>query len=362
MPWQVLAEGQMSLGVHYNGWNSNYVQPFNGYEILSPLTLSYQPNPRTKLYAQTEYGTGSYTDSVAGTETVVLTNFSDTVVGGEFNFKSFELPSVINLAVNIPTGDATWETKQIASNIPTEFVDSRYRGRGFGMSLLYGLSFPEDKGEFGMAVGYLLSQSFNPSYGQNFAANNSLKLGDSAFLALNHVQPGGDSAKQIARASVYYSTSTLINGLETFRLGTNFTASYAWSNPKAFSLEFGAQAYLPSSRLDPGGNFVVEAHNSFAPRFLMTTSYAFGDFVIAGRGKYILTNDYTTTDLYYDGGGWLLGIEPSYRVKFDDETALKFSASFDDIYAINLGVDNTGSRANVNFYLWTVGTTYELKL
>lgn len=352
----------MSLGVHYNGWNSNYAQPFNGYEILSPLTLTYQPNQRTKLYAQTEYGTGSYTDSVAGTETVVLTNFSDTVVGGEFNFKSFGLPSVLNLAVNIPTGDATWETKQIASNIPTEFVDSRYRGRGFGMSLLYGLSFPEDKGEFGMAVGYLLSQSFNPSYGLNYAANNSLKLGDSMFLALNHVQPDDNGSRQIARASVYYSTSTLINGTESFRLGTNITGSYAWSNPKAFSLELGAQAYLPSSRLDPSGNFAVEAHNSFAPRFLLTASHAFGDFVIAARGKYILTNDYITTDLYYDGGGWLIGVEPSYRMKFDDDTALKFSASFDDIYAINLGVDNTGSRANVNFYLWTVGTTYELKL
>jgi hypothetical protein len=299
---------------------------------------------------------------MAGTETVVLNDFSDTVVGAEFNFKSFTLPSVLNIAANIPTGDSTWETKQIASNIPTEFVDSRYRGRGFGMSLLYALSFPETSGEFGVAAGYLIAQSFNPSFGLNYAANNSLRLGNAMFLALNHVQPDGGEAGQIVRLSIYYSQPTAINGIDSFQLGTNFTASYTWSNPTDFSLEVGGQAYLPSQRINPSNQLAVESRNSFAPRFYITPSIVLGDLVIAGRAKYILTNDYTTSDLYYDGGGWLLGIEPSYRVKFDNETSLKLSASFDDVYAINSGVDNSGTRANVNFNLWTVGTTYELKI
>ncbi len=356
------AEGQFSLGLNGDGWTSSYGVPFRGYEVFSPMTLSFKLGPDVSLYGQTEYASGSYTDSLNGTETLVLSNISDTVTGGVFRFKLFSLSSLLNVAVNIPTGDTSWETRQIPASIPTEFIDSRYRGRGFGVSSLLGLSLPETSGEYGVAAGYLYSQAFNPSYGLNLNTSSSLKIGDAVFVALNHVQPDGTDRREVARVSAYYSLPTAVNGQNIFQMGTNFNASYAWEDPKAFSLELGAQAYLSSNRLLATGNFGIEDHNSFAPRCYATASYVLGDFALSARAKYILPNDYTTLDLYYDGGGFLAGIEPSYRVHFDDDTSFRISVSFDDVYAINEGIDSLGNRADVDYEMWSLGTTYELKL
>jgi hypothetical protein len=362
-PFSAMAEGELGLGVQGDGWNSNYPTQNNGYDILVPLTLAYKANPNVNLYGQTEFASGSYTDSVSGTETINLNNISDTVVGGEVHFKTGSLPSIVNIGINLPTGDPTWETKEIASSIPTEFVDSRYRGRGLGFSALYGISLPEGKGEYGVAGGFLYSGAFNPSYGLNAGPNNSLNLGDAAFLALNHVQPHSEDENEIVRFSVYQSFPSAQNGQNVFELGTNFNASYNWSNPKAFSFELGAQAYLPSERANNLGYLVQESSNSYCPRFYITPSYAFGDFVVAAEAKYIMQNDYSPGNLYYDGGGWLLSLTPSYRFKLDDASSFKVLASFTDVYALNLGPYNGNvNSANVNFNLWTVSTSYEMKL
>lgn len=365
----VLAEGPFNLSYGLDGdiWTSDYAQPYTGYEAYLPITTSFQIDPQWKVYAQTELAAGSYTDSYAGPETITLANISDTVLGGTYSFKTFGLSSLASLDLNIPTGDPTWESKEYYSEVPTEFVDSHYRGRGFGANVFYGLSLPETKGEYGVAVGYLYSGAFNPSYGLNYSTSTSLSLGNAMFLAFNHIQPDNKDLTEIARFSVYYSENTVVNGQNVFQLGTNFTGSYSWVNPKAFSLDIEAQAYLPSQRLDTTtGVFGTEPHNSYAPRFTVAPSYAWGDFVLAGQIKYIMPNDYTPSDpiygQYYDGGGFLVGIGPSYKIKFDKDTSFKIGLSFDDIYAINFGVDNLGNRTDVNYELWNLTTVYELKI
>ena len=364
-PVSAMAEGELGLGVQGDVWNSNYVQPANGFDILVPLSLSYKVSPVVNLYGQTEFASGSYTDSstVPGTETINLNNISDTVLGGEVHFKSGSLPSIMNIGINLPTGDPTWETKEIASSIPTEFVDSRYRGRGLGLSVLYGISLPEGKGEYGVAGGFLYSGAFNPSYGLTAGPSNALNLGDAVFLALNHVQPHSEDENEIIRLSIYQSFPSAQNGQNVFELGTNFNASYNWSNPNAFSFEVGAQVYLPSERVNGLGYLVKESSNSYAPRFYVTPSYAFGDFVLETQAKYIMQNDYSPGGQYYDGGGWLLSVTPSYRFKLDADTSFKLLASFTDVYALNLGTANgNANAANVNFNLWTISTSYEMKL
>src|SRR5258707_493973 len=138
--------GQLNLGAQFQGWNSNYAPPANisGWEIWAPISMNFKLDSGINVYAQGEFGNEGYTyiDDKGNGGTTYLTAFSDTVVGGEFNFKSFSAPSVLNVGINLPTGDPTWEAKQIGSNIPTQFIDSRYRGRGLGFSAMYGLSFP----------------------------------------------------------------------------------------------------------------------------------------------------------------------------------------------------------------------------
>ncbi|HEY5037445.1 MAG TPA: hypothetical protein VIJ93_00065 [bacterium] len=356
--------GQLNLGVQYDGWNSNYLQPFNGWEVLAPFSLAFDLDKGIGIYAQTEFASGHYTDSLgAATETLNLNSLSDSVIGTEISFKSFSLPSILNIGVNIPTGDSTWEGKQLASNIPTEFVDSRYRGRGFGVSGFYGLSLPAGTGEFGVATGYLYSGAFIPALGLGPASQN-LKMGDSIFLALNHVQPFSSDQNETIRLSAFYFLTTQQGGQNSIQMGPNINASYSWSNPSALSFEVGAQAYLPGQRVDNNGNFGPEPHYSYGPRFYVSPSYAFGDFTLGGMVKYVMPNGYAVTDAFYAAcyPGFLFGLDPSYRLKLDSDSALKFTASYDYIIAQNAGVDNTGALTNVIYGYWTFGTSYEIKL
>ncbi len=357
---QTVCAGQLSLGGEFVGWSANYQAPANdsGYEWWAPLSVNFKLDPDFSVYGQTEFGSGSYTDPISGTAN--LTDFSDTVIGGELHFQSFALPSMLSIGLNLPTGDPTWETKQITASIPTELVDSRYRGRGFGTSAFYGLSFPSGGGEFGAAAGYMYAGAFNPSYGG--APINNLKIGDSAFLALNHVQPSTGNQSEIIRLSAYYSLPSQNAGQNLYQLGANFNASYSWSNPSALSFEVGAQYWMAGQIAGSTGNWTPESNAYFGPRLYFDPSYSFGDFNVAGRLKYVLANGNSQGSPYYDGGGFLGGIEPSYKLGLDASSDIKVYGSFDYVAWLNGAFDINNNRTNVIYNLWTFGATYEVKL
>ncbi len=358
------ADGQLSLGATYDGWNTNYAAPAqdNGYEGLIPVAVSYRFVPELNIYSQGEFMIASDTSTSGGSNTnYTLSNFSDTVLGVELNFETFSLKSIFNAAVNIPTGNTSWNTSEQSSVPPTQFIDSRYSGRGLGASGFYGVSLPDGRGEFSAGIGYLYAGAFNPSYG-NVTTVNSLSLGSSVFFALNRVMPFQKDENEIIRFSVYQSFPTVENGQNYYQLGTNFNGSYNWSNPKALSFEVGAQYYLPSSWANSNGQLVTESLNSNGPRIYADSTYAFGDFSLMGIVKYIFQNNYSPGDAYYNGGGFLVGFEPNYRLGIDEGSALKFSAGLDAVYANNYGVDVNGNLTNVDFLFWTVTTAYEMKL
>jgi hypothetical protein len=353
--------GTIDVGAKYVGWQSNSPLPDNGWEVLTPLTLSAVPWSGGRVYAQTEFAAGNYTDSVAGTETLTLRNFSDTVVGLEANFKNFSVPSLLNIAVNIPTGNPAWETQQSRSMIPTEFIDSDYRGRGFGMSLLYGLSLPAGGQQFGIAAGYMYTGAFNPYYGQPGFQTEQLKLGDSVFLSVNRAADQGGGQSDFIRLSAFYFLPTQEDGSNLLQMGPNLNASYGWSNPKAFSFEAGAQYFLPTEQA-VNGQLVPGSNGSLGTRFYLYPSYAFGDLTVLARAKYILANDYPASNAFYDGGGFLLGLEPSLQFKLDTRSSLRFSTGYDFVLWQNGAYDSLGSRVNLEYGYWTFGTYYEVNL
>src|SRR5579859_7547547 len=101
--------GQLTVGAQFQGWNSNYLTPLNGYEVWTPLSFNFKLDNQLGVYGQTEYGWANYTGSG---QSYSLNNFSDSVVGMDLRFTSFSLPSMLNIGVNLPTGDTTWEGKQ----------------------------------------------------------------------------------------------------------------------------------------------------------------------------------------------------------------------------------------------------------
>ena len=304
---------------------------------------------------------------MAGTETLSLTGLTDSVLGFETDFRSFSLPSILNLSVNLPTGNTGWETQQSNSIVPTQFIDSDYRGRGFGMSLLYGLAFQAGKEQYGVAAGYLYSGAFNPYYGQA-ASPVQLKLGDSLYLSANHTSDHGGGESDVIRLSAFYFLPTMEDGSNLLQMGPNLNASYGWNNPRGFSFEAGGQYFMPILQPGANGQLSAEPYSSFGPRFYFNPSYSWGDLLLAGRVKYNLANGYPpnlsngTPNPLYDGGGILAGLEPSYKLKLDSASFLKFSASYDYVVYSNGSYDTQGDRVNIEYGHWTVGTQYEAHL
>jgi hypothetical protein len=353
-----VTRAQFSVGVQGDAWNSNLSQPDHGWEVWTPLSVALEPLDFLKIYGQSEYGQGQYTDSLAGTETMTLSGFSDTVAGVEGDFKIFELPSVLRVDFNLPSGNPNWETKQSASIIPTEFIDSNYRGRGFGLSAFYGLSLPSNGAEYGFAVGYLYSGSFNPFYGQGVPSDTL--LGDSLFLALNRFVDEGEGKSDVLRVSAFYFLPSWEYSQEQFQMGPNINASYAWSNPKALSMELGGQYFFSPMSIQNQGSST--SFGSFGPRFNVAFSYAFGNLNLAGRAKYILPNGESQDSVLFDGGGLLYGFEPSLRVPLDTQSSLKFTLALDTVDAFGAGLDSAGSRVDVQYLYGVLGTTYEVHL
>ncbi len=349
--------GQINLGVTADVWDSNYALTTNGWELLFPMSGFVSLWKDTAFYAKSEFANGNYINQ--GNLANNLTAFSDTTVGGEIGFKTLDLNSVINISFNIPTGNSGWESATAAANIPEEFVDDRYQGRGFGVSGLYGVSIPVEKSRVGVATGYIYSGSYNSEFGQP-SPPNDLKLGDSFFLSLNRITPMGVNESEIIQASGFYFLPTQNAGQNYLWTGPNINLSYGWSNPTAFSFELGAQVFLPGQSA-VGGQWVADSSYSYGPRFYLNPSYTFGDFALAGRMKYVLPNGYGVNSAdplhSYDGGGFLLGIEPSFKFKLDESgLSLKIWASYDNINALGGGRDSQGNLVNVLYDLWTLGT------
>jgi len=350
-----LAASQLDLGAQFQSWNTNVASPLDGQYFLVPLTISIDPVKNLNFYAQGEFVDGQTTDPINGTQN--LSALTDTVVGGKIGFKIFSFDSFVDLGVNLPSGNQAWETQTQESSVPPEFVDYPYQGRGFGLSGIYGIAFPDGATQYGVGLGYFYTGALNP----NANSVENLKLGDSMFLSLNRVTNFEAHQVQAFTVSAYYSLPTLQNSQNYLWMGPNLNLSYSWSNPSALSVAAGVQYFLPAQTA-VNGQWVAEAHNSLGARFYLDPSWAFGNFLLSGRVKWVMANGYDPSDLSYDGGGLLLGIEPSYQFPLDRQSIFKISASYDNITADGAGADAQGNRVNILYNRWTCGANYEIKL
>ncbi len=347
----------VALGGQYDAWDSNQEPAYDGWEAWVPFSVSFVQPQQFNIYAQTQFSHGVYNNSGIPSN-YTLENLGDTQLGGEVDFKTFNMPSALLLSMNLPTGDTTWETKDSSSIVPTEFIDSRYQGRGFGLSAMYAFSAPIYDGSYGLALGYLYSGAFNPSFGA--ASGQDVKLGDTLFVSTNRSWTHSPDEHDVLQASLYYFLPTQEGGANSLQMGPNLNLSYAWENPHGFSWDMGGQYYFPGWQVQPDGSFTPVAHNQFGPRFFLDAGYAIGDFSLSAHSKYILANDYPVSDPSnkYDGGGYLVGGGPSLLIHFAKDFSVNLSGSYDYIDAI--GLANASPRQDVKFNQWGCGTDFEI--
>jgi len=348
--------GEISLGVQYDNYTTNYTAAnVGGSELMIPFSAYYNVDHNWGIYGQALFVNGNYTDG----STLNLSDLSDSVVGSDLHFASFGLLSVVNVALNLPTGNQTWEEQQAAfNNIPTEFIDTRYRGRGFGASAFYGLSAQDGKTtQLGAGLGYLFSGAFN-----QFEGSAGVTLGDSVFLALNRVEAFAGNKTSTFRLEGMAFLPTQTSGKTVFQMGPNFDASYNFTDPSGFSYEIGGQFFTPAGRpATLGGPVITEPHNTFAPRLYVAPSLAFGNLIVSGIVKYIFPNDYSGSNSYYDGGGVLVGLNPVLTAPLDSVSSLKFNAGYDFVIHHN-AYGEPADPADVDYSFWSVGTNYEIKI
>jgi hypothetical protein len=362
-------QGLVTFGPLYSGWNAvNTIGPYGGFDLLTPLNVSYAPNSKWNLYGQTAFADGQYTDSLYQTETQYLYALTQTVLGSQLCFTSFGLPSMAELDLTIPTGDPTWETKEIAASVPIIFINSRYADEGWGVSGLYALTFPDTKSvTFGAAAGYTYAGPYYPDYGA--LLDTQFKIGDSYFLAFNRVESFPGQKSSTFRFAAMAFQPTLENGLTDFQLGPNFTASYSFYDPAGFSWGVGGLIYTLAQRYYPNSSgltvYGFEPYGSSGQQFYVTPSYAFGNFTLGGMAKFVTADGYPLWDAsgLYDGGGWLFALNPAYFVPLDKGSALNFSGGVDYILAHNAAYDPyTAQPVDVRYWFWTLTALYEFKI
>jgi hypothetical protein len=356
--------GQVSLGTSFDSWSSGTILPFNGSEFVSPFYLTYGFDPAFWLSLSTAFVSGSYTDSIAGTQTQNLSGLTASTLTSDIYFKALEMNHMIEFSFTLPTGDPSWETKQVASNIPALFVNSRYQDSGWGCSALYGLSFSAAASvEYGVSVGYSYAGPYDPYYGG--LPGYTLKMGDSLFAAFNRVESFADNQSGVFRLCLMAFLPTQTNGYTNFQLGPNGSASYSFTNPAGFSWSVGAQIYTLSNRyfLNPGGNPVygLEPYGSSGQRFNFSPSLALGNLTLGGLLQYVEANGYPIADYsgLYSGGGFVFGFTPSYAWNLDDSSSLNFNAGYNYITAHNASSNFT---EDVSYQFWSFGANYALKI
>jgi hypothetical protein len=361
--------GQANLGVQYDGWNAATTLPFNGSEIFIPFSISYGVDPHWYLSGQTSFASGSYTDSLAGTETLDLTALTQSVVTSDYYFTDFGVNNMFEVSLTMPTGDPSWETEEVASNIPTIFINTRYQSEGWGLSGLYAISFPAGKNlEYGLSAGYSYTGPYDPGYGD--LTGVQLKMGDSMFLALNRVESFAANQSGTFRFSAMAFLPTTENGQNDFQLGPNLTASYTYYDPQGISWSLGALLYSFAQRYfyNPGGYNIPpavvygqEPYGSLGQRFYFSPSYIWGNLTLSGLIQYVTADGYPINDYsgLYNGGGFVFGLTPTYLLNLDAVSALSFNGGYDFIIAHD---GSAGFTQDVDYNYWTLGATYQVKI
>ena len=365
--------GSFSIGTQFWSYSDSF--RFSGNEFYMPVSVSVDPAKDFSLYLQTELGVVTHTNSPSfpGGNSYTYINLSDSMLGVQFKLEPGAVQPFVNLGLNLPMGDYSLGDAQ--SFLPSDFVDARYLGGYFGISALAGVEIPDHSIGYFLWVGYMGPNVFNQTFGlPQDNVNNSLFANATWIFSAARSQSLGSGQSQEFGFWFLGYDSPKFYGYALDQLGPSFDFYYRLKNPQGFSLDSGVQLFLTSEgggslEFETNGNTIVpvsytplkpELHNSRGPRFYLNPSLAIQDVTLAFQVTRVFPNDYPLGYFPYDGGGWLLGLAPIWRIKTGEKSAFKLSANYQKIILQNGAVDENGVFTDLQYDVFQFGAGYEM--
>lgn len=368
--------GGFSIGTQFWTYSDNFINGNSGAEFYMPVSISVDPVKDLSFYLQTELGADTFnvTSFFGERERFNYTSLSDSMLGTQFKLEPGNFQPFINVGFNLPTGNYELGDAQ-EDWLPYDFVDARYLGGYFGISVLTGVEIPDQTVSYFARAGYMDPNVFNQTFGlPQGNAGNSLNANATYIFSAARSQALENGQSQEFGFWFLTYDSPKFYGYALFQLGPSFDLYYRLQNPQGFSLDSGIQLFENSQygslSLVTRGNTIVQAtyiplatepHNSRGPRIYLNPSFAIGDLTLAFKATHVFPNDYPLGDIGYNDGGWLFGFGPVLRIKTGEKSAFKISADYQKIILQNAAVDANLNLTDVLFDLFKFGAGYEME-
>jgi hypothetical protein len=358
---------EVETGCDTLSYGSNYTA--SGFEVAVPLSMRWSlSGGHLMLNAGTMFMKGDYKQSAIPDVNLPAAEYkadrlSDSTLGGIWQFQTGQLHNLAALQFNLPTGQAAWESNELnvptkPGNLPLEFVPSRYRGRGFGMTALCGTGLEGKSSDVGFAAGYLRSGKTDLN---TFQDHYDLKSGDYFLGAMTTGARFSGFGSIRLKVSHAWPSPSSVNDQESYisPAFTNVALSYGTGRSTHFSVDVSANLFGKTQVPNGTGGWMDETSASQGSIYQLRPCLQYPvsrslRFESAATWKHVDANGYDQTDERHEGGGDLLGASQQFRIRLGSQTALLLEGAYDHILNAASALSAAGTLTAVAYHAVTV--------
>jgi hypothetical protein len=297
-------------GLHLDAWNG---AGQDGHQILVPLSLSFD-TPFWGVNVRGAVG-DSARDPGGGRQTGEITGFTDTTVAGYYRLVVADVEIRAGLNLDLPTGVSRLKTRDLAAIQDEDLALLEQFGEGFDVNPT--ISAYRNFGRFGVGggVGYRWTGEYDLT--EDIPADE-INPGDELTVTLLGDAYLAEATRLVGTASYTMFSADQLGGRDSFREGDelDFRVSLEWRpEPWWVVVSFRDIVRFKAERLDAAGRLQTEPSNSWGNdiRGSVVVGYIIDDvWTIQGAVeiKHVFANDYSESNLLFDGGRTKVAIGP----------------------------------------------------
>ncbi len=316
----LLAGGFVKSGFRYDQVSTNYEpEMIKSQEYIFPLVIGYSYGEAFSFSASGSYAAAEYVylfdieDPERKPE-----RLSDIALQGTVGYELKGLDHMVLLGLSLPNGNAGWEAKRLAADVPAEYVTGDDFGAGLASTVIYGLSMERSGLECSLAGGYIYSGEYDPL---DDGQESKLDLGD-LVIAMSSLRYEL-SERTVADLRVSYAHSLVTASIgegeddlweDVFQQGdswkiTGEAGRFLYEQTR-LRLRLTGELFAKNRNISDVQNPILQDsyRNGNRVGIVGLLDYQRGDkLLLTLRGGYKNVADNAGKDDYYDAGGYLVG-------------------------------------------------------